>query len=206
MSWKTFYPLVDTELLKPVPRPRKDRFTTVGQWYWDGCIEVDGLYPDFSKKAAIEKFFSLPKWVPSAQFELAIWLNPDDAEAERIQMAGWHRQRPEIVARTPNRYYNYLRRSLAEFTPVKLDHYMQSGWLSDRAAAYLALGRPVVTEPTNAETYLPTESGFLFVTTLEEAVEAAQRVRKDWNHLSRAARNCAVDCFDSTRNLQRILH
>ncbi len=205
VPWKTFYPLVDTELLTPVARPAKDRFTTVGQWYWDTFIEVDGEYADFSKKAAFVKFFDLPKRVPDAQFELAIWLNPGDPEALRVQEAGWRRQRPEIVARSPARYYDYLRRSLAEFTPVKLDRFMQSGWLSDRAATYLSLGRPVITEPTNAEKYLPTESGFLFVKTLEEAVEAVQRVRKDWNRLSKAARNCAVDCFDSTKNLKKIL-
>lgn len=205
VSWKTFYPLVDTKLLEPAPRPPKDRFTTVGQWYWDGCIEVEGKYPDFSKKSAIEKFFALPKRVPNAQFELAICLNPGDTEARRVQEAGWRRPRPEIIARTPHRYYDYLRRSLAEFTPVKLDSYMQSGWLSDRAAAYLALGRPVITEPTNAEKYLPAESGFCFVKTLDEAVEAVQRVRKDWKRLSKAARDCAVECFDSAKNLKRIL-
>jgi hypothetical protein len=205
VPWKTFYPLVDTELLKPVPRPPKDRFTTVGQWYWDGCIEVEGAYPDFSKKAAIEKFFDLPKRVPDAQFELAVFLNPNDAEAARVQEAGWVRPRPEIIARTPTRYYDYIRGSLAEFTPVKLEAIMQSGWLSDRAAAYLALGRPVITESTNAEKYLPSESGFIFVKTLEEAVEGAQRIQKDWKRLSRAARDCAVECFDSTINLKRIL-
>jgi hypothetical protein len=205
VPWKTFYPLVDTELLKPVPRPPKNRFTTVGQWYWVNHIEIDGDYPDFSKKAAMEKFMDLPKRVPEAQFELAIWLNPDDPEATRVQEAGWVRPRPEIIARTPNRYYDYLGGSVAEFTPVKLEATMQSGWLSDRAAAYAALGRPVITESTNAEKYLPSESGFIFVKTLDEAVEAARRVQKDWKQLSRAARDCAVGCFDSTKNLKQIL-
>lgn len=205
VSWKTFYPLVDTKFLAVAPRPPKDTFTTVGQWYWDGYIEVDGVNPDFSKKAAMEEFFPLPRRVPDARFELAIWLNSDDPEAVRIEKGGWRRPRPEVIARTPTRYFNYLRRSLAEFTPVKLDRFMQSGWLSDRAAVYLALGRPVITEPTNAEKYLPAESGFLFVKTLDEAVEAVQRVRKDWKRLSKAARACASEYFDSVKNLQKIL-
>src|SRR2546427_2786122 len=33
VPWKTFYPLVDTELFTPAPRPPRPRFTTVGQWY-----------------------------------------------------------------------------------------------------------------------------------------------------------------------------
>ena len=68
---------------------------------WVNHIEIDGDYPDFSKKAAMEKFMDLPKRVPEAQFELAIWLNPDDPEATRVQEAGWVRPRPEIIARTP---------------------------------------------------------------------------------------------------------
>jgi hypothetical protein len=205
VSWRTFYPLVDTEFLQPAPRPAKDIFTTVGQWYWEGYIDVDGVNPDFSKKAAMEEFFALPRRVPDARFELAIWLNADDSEASRIKKGGWRRPRPEVIARTPKRYYNYIRRSLAEFTPVKLDRYMQSGWLSDRGAVYLALGRPVITEPTNADKYLPPESGFLFVKTLEEAVEAVDRVRNDWRRHSKAARDCAIECFDSVKNLKMIL-
>ena len=205
VDWKTFFPLVDTELLQPVARPPVDRFTTVGQWYWDGAICVDGQYPDFSKRKAIEKFFHLPQRVHEARFELAVHLHPADTEAARVREAGWIRPRPEIVARTPGRYYNYLKASLAEFTPVRLEAAMESGWLSDRAAAYLALGRPVITEPTNAEEYLPARSGFFFVRTEDEAVGAVQEVRRDWEAISRVARNCAVECFDSVSNLKRIL-
>jgi hypothetical protein len=205
VKWKTFFPLVDTEVLKPAPLPAVDRFTTVGQWYWIGSVRVGDEYPDFSKRRAIEKFFNLPKRVPDARFELAVFLHPEDSEAARVRQAGWIRPRPEVVARTPGRYYDYLRRSLAEFTPVRLEAAMQSGWLSDRAAAYLAMGRPVITEPTNAENYLPEKSGFFFVKTEDEAVEAVQCVQRNWGILSREARNCAVECFDSVANLKRIL-
>jgi hypothetical protein len=45
----------------------------------------------------------------------------------------------------------------------------------------------------------------LFVSNLEEAVEAARRVLKDWPVLSKAARATAVECFDSVRNLRLML-
>ena len=93
----------------------------------------------------------------------------------------------------------------AEFTAVKLEAIMGSGWLSDRAAAFLALGRPVVTEPTGAEQFLPDESGILFVRNMEEAVEASRKVLGDWKALSRAARASAVECFDSVKNLNTLL-
>jgi len=82
---------------------------------------------------------------------------------------------------------------------------MGSGWLSDRAAAFLSLGRPVVTEPTGAERFLPADSGMLFVRNAEEAVEASRCVLTDWKDLSRAARSTAVEYFDSVRNLRLLL-
>jgi hypothetical protein len=85
---------------------------------------------------------------------------------------------------------------------------MQSGWLSDRAAAYLALGRPVITEPTGAEKFLPKharESGLFFVRTLEEAIEASREVSRDWPRLSQCARATAIDYFDAAKTLRKML-
>ena len=208
VHWKSYFPLVDTELLKLQPRPMgpgKPRFTTIGQWYWDGNIEIGNEYYDYSKQAAFAPYMELPGRVPEAVFELAMNLNPDDPERARLRSLGWKVATPHTLTRTPAAYYRYLAGATAEFTAVKLEAIMGSGWLSDRAAAFLALGRPVVTEPTGAEQFLPTESGMLFVRDLEEAVEASKRVLSDWPALSKAARVTAVECFDSVKNLQRLL-
>src|SRR5262249_25059228 len=45
IRWKTFYPLVDTKLYRSQPRPRSPKFTTIGQWYWGGAVEVNGEFP-----------------------------------------------------------------------------------------------------------------------------------------------------------------
>lgn len=205
VRWKTYFPLVDTTLFDAAPRPPEDRFTTIGQWYWDGCIEWDGEWRDFSKKAAFEKFQTLPSLYPEARFELAMNLAEDDPERKRIANLGWHHIPPHSIARTPRLYYQYLRRSTAEFTAIKLESFAMSGWLSDRSAVYLALGRPVLTEPSGAEPYLPEQSGILFVRSLEEASDAVRRVRSDWKILSKAARRCAKECFDAVANLEKIL-
>jgi len=205
VRWKTYFPLVDTALFEAAPRPPEDRFTTIGQWYWDGNIEWDGEWRDFSKKAAFEKFKNLPALHPGARFELAMNLADDDPERKRIGDLGWRHVAPHAIARTPGLYYRYLRRSAAEFTPVKLESFAMSGWLSDRSAVYLALGRPVITEPTGAEPHLPDRSGMLFVRNQEEASEAVRRVRSDWKPLSKAARECAKECFDAVVNLQKML-
>jgi len=205
VRWQTYFPLVDTAQFEAAPRPSEDRFTTIGQWYWDGMIEWDGQWRDFSKKAAFGKFLSLPGLCPEVRFELAMNLMPNDPEKERVEQLGWHHVVPHCVARTPQRYYDYLRSSTAEFSAVKLESFAMSGWLSDRSAVYLALGRPVISEPTGAEDYLPGQSGLFFVRDAGEAAEAVNQIRGDWNRLSRAARRCARECFDSVANLKKIL-
>jgi hypothetical protein len=206
LNWQTFYPLADTELFQPQPRPRSDKFCTIGQWYWGGGVEVDGKFPDLSKKFAFEPYLDLPRHVPTARFELAMNLNPDDPEIARLGDRGWRIVSPHRIARTPQAYRRYIASAAGEFTAIKgVDVAWRTGWLSDRAAAFLALGRPVITEDTGAAGYLPQESGFQFVRDLEEAKAAVNEVLKDWPRLSKQARDCAVETFDSAKNLRKIL-
>jgi hypothetical protein len=206
LPWRTFYPLADTELLQPQARPKIAKFSTIGQWYWGGGVEVDGEFPDLSKKFAFEPYLDLPRRVPAARFELAMNLNADDPEIARLRARGWEVVSPHRVARTPRAYRHYVARASGEFTAIKgVDVSWRTGWLSDRAAAFLALGRPVITEDTGAEKYLPDESGFRFVSGVDEAEAAANEVLTDWPRLSKQARHCAVEIFDSARNLRKIL-
>jgi hypothetical protein len=207
LHWKTFYPLVSTQLLQAQPRPRNPKFTTIGQWYWSGSVEVNGDFPDLSKRFAFEKYLELPERIPKAHFELAMNINADDPERLRLKKRGWHIVDPHRVARTPRKYRHYVAGALAEFTAIKgVDVAWRTGWLSDRAASFLATGRPVITEDTGAAKYLPRKSGFHFVNGAAEAEEAVREVLADWPRLSRQARECAVEVFDSTKNLRRILN
>jgi hypothetical protein len=206
LNWKTFYPLVDTKLYRPQPRPRSPKLTTIGQWYWSGAVEVEGQFPDLSKKYAFERYLDLPKRVPEAKFELAMHINPDDPERERLRKRGWELVDPHRVARTPKKYRSYLASALGEFTAIKgVDVSWKTGWLSDRAAAFLAMGRPVVTEDTGAARYLPSASGFRFVGDLEDAAAAIEDLLANWPRRSREARASALEVFDSARNLRKIL-
>jgi hypothetical protein len=206
LNWKTFYPLVDTKLYRPQPLPRSRKFTTIGQWYWSGAVEVGGEFPDLSKKYAFERYLDLPKRVPKAKFELAMHMNSDDPERERLRKRGWRIVDPHRVAQTPKKYRRYLASAAGEFTAIKgVDVSWKTGWLSDRAAAFLATGRPVVTEDSGAGKYLPRESGFHFVGDLDGAVRAIDDLLANWKRRSREARDCAVELFDSTKNLRKIL-
>jgi hypothetical protein len=206
LAWKTFYPLVDTKLFRPQPRPRLPKFTTVGQWYWGGAVEVAGEFPDLSKRFAFERYLSLPARVAQARFELAMNIPAEDPERERLRPLGWQIVDPHRVAKTPRAYRRYLASALAEFTAIKgVDVAWRTGWISDRAAAFLALGRPVITENTGAQCFLPAENGFCFIRSAVEAEAALREVLRDWSRLSKQARHCAVEVFDSVQNLRRIL-
>ncbi len=206
LAWRTFYPLVDAELLRAQPPPRRAKFTTIGQWYWGGGVEVNGEFPDLSKKHAFEPYLDLPARVPAARWELAMNLNTNDPERARLTNRGWRLASPHQVATTPRKYRRYLTSATGEFTAIKgVDVSWRTGWISDRAAAFLALGRPVITEETGASKYLPQESGFVFVAGVDAAAEAAERVLHDWPRLSRAARACAVEIFDAAKTLRKIL-
>ena len=133
-------------------------------------------------------------------------INANDPERERLTKRGWHIVDPHRVARTPAIYRKYVAGAVAEFTAIKgVDVAWRTGWVSDRAAAFLAMGRPVVTEDTGAAKYLPRESGFQFVRGAGEAESAVKEVLCDWRRLSKRARNCAVEVFDSVKNLRKIL-
>ena len=207
LKWKTFYPLADCVLMKRRPRPSTAKFTTIGQWYWNGVVEVDGEFPDLSKRYAFEPYLNLPRLVPEAMFELAMNIGADDAEMKRLQTHGWRVVDPHRVARSPRVYRRYLKSAMGEFTAIKgVDVSWQTGWISDRAAAFMALGRPAVTENAGAGKYLPGESGMFFVSGVAEAAEAVREIVGRWDYWSRRARACAEEVFDSTVNLRRILN
>ena len=206
LAWKTFYPLVDTKLFRSQSRPRSPKFTTVGQWYWGGAVEVAGEFPDLSKRFAFEPYLNLPVRVPEARFELAMNIGAEDPERKRLRRFGWQVVDPHRVAGTLRAYRRYLTSALAEFTAIKgVDVAWRTGWVSDRAAAFAALGRPVITEDTGAQRYLPAECGFCFIRSAAEAEAAAREVLHDWSRLSKQARHCSLEVFDSVRNLRRIL-
>jgi hypothetical protein len=170
-------------------------------------VEVNGTFPDLSKKFAFTPYLDLPRHIPKARFELAMNINPSDPERTRLSQRGWRVVDPHRIARTPAGYRRYIAGALAEFTAIKgVDVQWQTGWLSDRAAAFLALGRPVITEDTGAKKYLPRESGFRFIRGVAEAETAVKEVLREWPSLSKQARNVAMNIFDSAKNLRRILN
>jgi hypothetical protein len=151
----------------------------------------------------LRRFAAVPRDVASAQFELALDIDPaDDSDADLLRANGWRLVDPRVVAGDTASYRQYLQGSSMELMVAK-EMYVRSrsGWFSDRSACYLASGRPVVAQDTGFGDHLPTGEGLLRFDTPIEAAGAVAEVAGNLHRHAKAARDLAVDLFDATKVL-----
>jgi hypothetical protein len=80
-----------------------------------------------------------------------------------------------------------------------------SGWFSDRSAAYLASGRPVVMQDTGFSAHLPIGRGLFAVKNLDEAVAAIESITANYDAHSRWARELAREYLEAVKVLASFL-
>jgi hypothetical protein len=97
-------------------------------------------------------------------------------------------------------YRRYIVESLGEFSIAK-EQYVKprTGWFSDRSAAYLAAGRPVVVQDTGIGRYLPVGEGLLTFATHDEALEAIESIATDPDRHAQAALEIAREYLATDR-------
>ena len=185
-----------------VPPPAAASHTTVMQWQSYRTVEHQGVSYG-TKSASFEPYLDLPSHAP---LPLEIALGSPDAPRELLRSKGWSIVDPLEVARTPWDYQSYIRQSRGEFTVAKHGYVASnSGWFSERSAAYLASGRPVVTQDTGFSEWLTTREGVFPFRTQDEAVAALIEVERHSAHHSRNARTLAEQYFDSDMVLSELL-
>jgi glycosyltransferase involved in cell wall biosynthesis len=188
-------PLLLDQWQVPAVEPR-NIFTTVGNWQqaWRD-VEFEGEIYTWSKHHEFEKFLDLPRQT-DGQFELAL-ASCDEATREQLVEGGWQVREAADVSSDVDVYRRYIVSSRGEFTVAKDQNVrLRSGWFSDRSAAYLAAGRPVITQETGFSSSLPVGEGLLAFSTLEDAVGAVDEVNRDYDRHSRAALSVAREFFD----------
>jgi hypothetical protein len=183
----------------------RDSFTTIANWRSYGSLRHDGVF--YGQKAhSFRRLIDLPKRSP-AHFAVALSIHPDEtADIAALRQHDWELLDPLAVAGTPSAYQQFIAGSRAELAVAK-DGYVTSrcGWFSDRSACYLASGRPVVAQETGFSRYLPTGEGLLSFSNVEQAADAVDRVRGDYDRHSKAARRLARDYLDSDKVLPRLI-
>lgn len=177
-------------------------FTTIMQWESYPARQYAGRSYGM-KSASFEPFLELPRRT-SAILELAL----GSATAPRVELRGigWSIVDPTLVACDIYAYQRYISASKAEFSVAKHGYVAsRSGWFSERSAAYLASGRPVVTQDTGFSHWLETGLGVLRFETPEEALNGIREVCNCYEVQSRAARRIAEEYFDAKKVLPKLL-
>ena len=184
------------------PGSPEGNFTTVMQWDSYPAVEHQGRKFGM-KSASFLPYMDLPR-LTTEGLELA--LGSASAPRQQLRGQGWVVSDPQAAARDPWTYQAFIAGSKAEFSLAKHGYVASgSGWFSERSAAYLASGRPVVTENTGFTNWMQTEGGVVAFDSPESAVEAIERVSRDYSHHCRLAREVASEYFDHARVLPELL-
>jgi ATP-binding cassette, subfamily B, bacterial len=192
-------------------RPDSDRrdaaLTTVGNWEqrWRQVRVGDEVYT-WSKHHEFLKFLDLPSRTPQL-LELALSSSSINQEHRALlQRNGWLYRDALTFSLDLNAYREYLTASRGEFTVAKDQNVrLRSGWFSDRSAAYLAAGRPVITQETGFSNVLPTKAGLFAFTSLDEVVSSIEAINADYRRHGAAAREIAREFFAHDVVLKRLL-
>ena len=184
------------------PGPHDGSFSTMMQWQSYPDVTFDGR--TYGMKAmSFPPYFDLPSKV-GARLEIAV--GGATAPRERLRDAGWIVRDPLRPSRDPWVYQKFMRESKAEFSVAKHGYVTTaSGWFSDRGAEYLASGRPVVVQETGFSRWLEVHRGVVPFRSPEEAIEAIDRVVRDYDAHCRAARVVAEAYFDARLVLTSLL-
>lgn len=184
------------------PAPADGKWTTVMQWESYPSREYQGQVYEM-KSASFAPYLTLPSRT-SERLELA--LGSRSAPREHLAAAGWSLVDSREPTRDPWTYQDYLRRSKAEFSVAKQGYVVsRSGWFSERSAAYLASGRPVVVQDTGFTHWLPAGDGVLHFRSPDEALNQMQSVDADYARHCRAARAVAAEYFAHDCVLETLL-
>lgn len=189
----------------PVAPRASDAFTTVGKWEHGGrAVEFDGRSFLSSKGVEWMRMLDLPRQVP---WQMTIGMQAMPAATRtQFESHGWRFTNPEAATADCRAFGEFVRSSAGEFTVVKQIYSgILSGWFSDRSACYLASGKPVVTQESGFDRWLPTGDGLFSYNSPDEAASALKAIHEDYDEHSRAARAIAERHFDSRRVLADLL-
>ena len=186
--------------------PANGTLTTLGKWEHarDRVVEFNGERFASDKSSQYERLIELPMRIgtPIEMRMAAI----DPATRERFESSGWTFADPATPSASCPAFADWIRGSLGEFTAVKQIYAgVPSGWFSDRSAAFLASGRPVIAQASGFDRWLPTGEGLFSFKTPDEAATAVRAVTTDPLQHGQAARRIAETHFDATKVLADLI-
>lgn len=184
------------------PGVPEGKFTTVMQWESYPAREYNGrrygMKPD-----SFAPYLDLPTGSKTV-FELAV--GGPGAPRDLLRQKGWAIRDPLEAAGDPSSYQRYIQSSKAEWSVAKHGYVAsRSGWFSERSAAYLASGRPVLVQETGFSDWLPTGSGILSFESPAQALAGVESINGRYVLHCQAARAIAEEFFDTRKVLSRLV-
>jgi len=140
----------------------------------------------------------------SDTFTLALGSRPD--VRQHLAEHGWRTVDSREPTADPWAFQRFIQRSKGEFSVAKHGYVVsQSGWFSERSAAYLASGRPVVVQDTGFTSWLRADEGVLAFATADDALTQIDSLNRDYDRHCIRAREVAAEYFRSTQVLRCLL-
>jgi hypothetical protein len=200
-EWRHLFHPICTQLIEPTPLPDRGPYTTVMNWQSYEPAEFNGIRY-CHKDVEFEKFVDLPENV-GVPLEVAV---SGAVPRERLMAAGWYLRSAHEVTQTYDSFFDYIRASRGELGVCKSGYVISnSGWFSDRSAAYLAAARPVVLQETGFSRHLPTGRGLFAVSNADEAAAALEQIETAPARHARWAREIAEEYLDTATVLGEFL-
>lgn len=189
-------------------QPGDALLTTFMNWSAGNVVNFEG--EEWGQKdVEFERFLSMPKAVPAAQFSVV--MNKTGGTLQQFKKAeteeaGWKILDSLTYSGNWNKYRDFIDSSFGEFSVAK-NTYVKSvcGWFSCRSACYLAMGKPVVTQDTGWSKFIPSGEGLFAFTNMASAVAAIETMLSDYRSHSVKALQVAKECFDSTKVLSKMI-
>jgi len=180
------------------PPPADAPLTTVMSWTYYGGLIYEGV-EYFAKPPEFDRFIDLPSHVKTP---LMLAIGGHKAPRKEIEQAGWKTIDAPAVTTTGESYLHFIRDSAGEWSIAKNIYVgTNSGWFSCRTACYLAAGRPSVVQDTAWSRFVPSGAGLFAFSTMEECVDAINRISSDANNQRRLAYEVAREYLAPDRVL-----
>lgn len=203
INWRYIYNPVNAKLFTRTLPPANAPYSTIMNWKSYDNVKYKGITYG-QKDIEFEKFMVLPQLI-SAPLEVAV-SGLDEAKAAVLQHNGWSINSAQEVTITFDSFRRYLDDCKGEFSVCKNVYTATcSGWFSDKSAAYLGSGRPVIVQETGFSKHLPVGEGLFAVNNVEEAKIAIEKVESDYKWHCKKAVEIASEYFEARKVLQGFL-
>ena len=204
IEWQYIFNPVNPRLFHVEEASSAGSYSTIMNWKsYTEEAKLNGIVYGH-KDQEFEKFMMLPSKV-EASMDVAI-ANAPQHKHRALTENGWTIHNAQEVTSSYDTFMQYLASCRGEFSVVKhMYAATSSGWFSDKSAAFLASGRPVVLQETGFSEYLPVGEGLFAVNTLEEAKDAIEQIESDYARHSAKAREIAHEYLDAKKVLRDVL-